>query len=299
MLSNIVPPEPIKRLQCSDAEQRLSRRRYRHDDLTWSASEIIQATEAARENLRAPFYMYDGIVDGINFTAMTQHLINDCSGFVTPAPGVASGSEGSPVPAYTKGNVFFIKSMLTHPWRVMRPEDAQVIVIPIEASRFIESKAMEYGATSRSIARYTDGTNTSGCTYDAKPLMDAVRASSLYQARAADHLLVSFHWYSKTFLQEVPLFVEGQSGRFVPYFADALLATAERSEGVITGLPGVSSRTDDNIVSPYPPDTLGTDDCRLDSPRPVSFFFGGATQGAHDKHPGYFIRQKLFADRYC
>ena len=299
MLTTVGPSDPTEPgIKCSDDAQHSSiSGRYRRNDPTWSAAEVIEQVEAARENLRVPFYMYDGMVGGINFTVQTQHLIENCSGFVTTPPGVVSGSQGSPVPAYTKGDVFFIESLLTHPWRVMQPDDAQLIVIPIEVAQFVEHNcgyALPNETTRAS--HFSDGSNTSGCQYEAKPMMEAVRTSPLYQARAADHVLVSFHWSSGICLQQQPLFADSQAGGLVPYFADALLATAERSEG---NGPETSMlvRTDRNIVSPYPPDRLRGDDCRLDTPRPVSFFFGGATQGRQEKHPGYYIRQKLFEDR--
>lgn len=263
---------PLAPDSCADAPSVSGR--YAASDPAWTAEELITVTEAMRAQLRVPFYMYDGIIDGVDFDDMHRNLLEECSFYWDDDP--LRGLETKPFPQYTRPDVSFIETMRSHPWRVKRSEDADIIVLPIAFSYAIEQRFPQPHGLGDNVTKriHTEWPN---CWYDADAMAHAVRTTELFRRRERDHLLVSRHWYSNVYLQTW--------ANYPPIFANVRLATNERSQGHMTSSEDALrslSPLDDNLVSPYPTGKVGAGDCSLDpAKRTVSFFFGGQTEGTH------------------
>ena len=91
--------------------------------------DAIARAEAARATLRVPFFMYSGVINGVDFDAAQDALSSDAC----KLSGLAS-SRG-------QADVAFLRQLRASPWRVDKEEDADVIVMPVATLDLIEASA--------------------------------------------------------------------------------------------------------------------------------------------------------------
>ena len=96
----------------------------RMDDPRWSAEEVIQVYESLRSQLSVPFWMYDGVVGGVNFTSAIDAVFACAHESGSIASRYATNS-------HFGGDVAFIAQLREHHWRVTRSEEASIIIIPL------------------------------------------------------------------------------------------------------------------------------------------------------------------------
>ena len=130
---------------------------FAEDDRSWSAAEVISSVEALRQGLRVPFYIYEGVHSGVDFTEQTRNLLDECP-FYTQ-------SRGTPIASNTGGDTFFIGALQRHPWRVRRPEDATIIVMPVEM-------ALEIDILDGVTGKLPNMTGSERCHYNATQLLE-------------------------------------------------------------------------------------------------------------------------------
>ena len=257
----------------SCAPQRISEL-FNPNDRSWRAKDVITAIEAARRLLRVNFYMYDRDIPGGTDVAKEVAKIDKC---------VAAGldSQQRELPQYS-GEYWFVKSLLAHPWRVFRPAEAEILVVPV----FL-SFELHQGCRGLTPAHKT---------------LRAINRTGVLQARLRDHLYVAQD-YRNNFAKLFP------AGGVTRAFVEIIPAHPNLHGKVAPRSPQqMDGREDFRIAVPYVDnsymhgdwDSVPAYGTRQFSHRNLTFFFGGSTvqnlpgSGLPGrKAAGYYIRHHL------
>lgn len=259
----------------SCAPQRISEL-FNPNDRSWRAKDVITAVEAARRLLRVNFYMYDRDIPGGTDVAKEVAKIDKCV-----AAGLDSRTFATELPQYS-GEYWFIKSLLAHPWRVFRPAEAEILVVPV----FL-SFELHQGCRGLTPAHKT---------------LRAINRTGVLQARLRDHLYVAQD-YRNNFAKLFP------AGGVTRAFVEIIPAHPNLHGKVAPRSPQqMDGREDFRIAVPYVDnsymhgdwDSVPAYGTRRFSHRNLTFFFGGSTvqnlpgSGLPGrKAAGYYIRHHL------
>lgn len=227
-------------------------------DQSWSAAELVGAWEAHRRQFpKVPFYLYEG-----DFGER---------GSIRPLDVVRFYQNCSHGDKLHHGDLHFLETLVSHEWRVAKPEDAAILVAPvcIGLDRLLETElrvsrpwCWEHRPTPR--------------------ILDiVVNHSSLFAERTADHVFVALHW------QTLP--------HHVPGLPDSIWANYETVQHTVKRPLGAPGYVVAPLTAPYD-DTLRKRDQRgspEEGARNITFFFGGNAE-ARKHHWGYWIRSRFF-----
>jgi len=248
--------------------------RFDPEDGSWTAEAFIESWEKERSLLRrVPFWMYDGLVGSTNFTAEEEKLQQciDDERFTWNTH------------YYFGGAFYFAPQLKKHPWRVAKPEDAELIVVPIVTT------LDQYPFADWHTCGWHDFNGEGYCPiYDSKALVQEVLGGELYRNRSQDHVWMTpsdCHIISRN-LNDL-LHNHSINGSIRGGFRAVQVAPGPWS-GRFASLP--ACRGDSELSTPYYTDP-GEDG--LDS-RDVRFFFGGRTES--DAGNAFTARQNLFQD---
>lgn len=257
----------------SCAPQRISEL-FDPKDRSWRAKDVITAVEAARQSLRVNFYMYDRDIPGGTDVAKEVAKIDKCV-----AAGLASQRREL---AQYSGEYWFVKSLLVHPWRVFRPAEAEILVVPVFLS-------------------FEHHRGCPGLTPAHKTLR-AINQTGELQARLNDHLYVAQD-YRNNFPKLFP------AGGVTRAFVEITPAEPNLHGKIVPRSPRqMDGREDFRLAVPYVDnsnmhgdwDSVPAYGTRRLSHRNLTFFFGGSTvrnlpgSGLPGrKAAGYYIRHHL------
>ena len=91
------------------------------EDLTWRASDVVEAIEQVRKKLRVPFFVY-GKETGLPTLEEDLAAAERCMANLSAVPRVAQ--------KYAPGELWFFRSLVAHPWRTENADLAAILIVP-------------------------------------------------------------------------------------------------------------------------------------------------------------------------
>ena len=253
---------------------------------------MIHAVEAVRAQLRVPFYIYGPDVGLPNVESLLAKLSKCMTGM-----GGGHRKSNTNMRYYARGEYWFMKSIVKHPWRVNNTDDASILVVP----DFPDLQGGCPGLTPHTT------------------LVKAVLKTRTWQLRSRDHLFVALHWYSNPWAR-IPDLPQPPDRALLRASMEARFydPTLSKAKGFVSGRPASQRQKNDLLfVAPYV-DNLNTGasfeaydgHARGDDPsamfssdkhqghveRDIDFFLGGqftTRVGPGRFHMGYYPRWQL------